>query len=780
MKLAIFIVACMAAVAVQSASISVDGKIADQSLLEKQRFILEILLRVDHDLLMDEWVKLGGKLITDKAQYEKYDEWMAKFYQSWKLDALLPKGEFFSVMQRIHMLQAHGLFNFFYYAKDFSTFVQNVAWARMNVNEGMFVYCLSMAVIHRRDMQGIILPQIYEILPSQFINGKHIMTAEKFDYDAFNKKMMLEKEMASIYDQEHMSEYMSQRFDKQFYMRDWKTYQWWNLMGLGNGIQIEDKCMLRDFNPFLQNDTLLPLINGNLKKMYMPVDYTRDIEKINKDSVISYFTEDIGLNAYFYYLNLDYSKMLSGKEFNLDKDRRGEWFLYNIQQLLARYYAERLSHNLGEFDTLSMYGIVKTGYNPQLLYHNGEGYTVRKNYFELESYQNINLLKKIMNIERRIDDIIETGKFMMQDGSIVDLSKPEAIEQIGNLMQGNMDVLDKHVLGHWWMLSCLYLSGEDLNTLMVRPNVLLNYETMLRDPISFKLLKIMVNKFYMFRNKLPAYTRQELLLPGVKINDVEVSKLMTYFDIADMDITTLLNDKMIFQDGKYVWDKALMARQMRLNHEVFDIKLKVASDKNQKAVVRIFISPEFDENDRKIIMSENRENYMQLDEFLIELNSGENLIKRESNDFEWTASDPLSYSEIYNYVMMCQDGKHQLNLNISESHAMFPDRLILPRGWFNGMPMEMFFVISPYNADYEQYATYDPSYLSGVGSGVRSLDKKPYGYPLDRKIEDFEEFFVPNMFVKNVRIYHMEKLEKYYPTKYENFGNFDHEYDTLN
>ncbi|XP_055856124.1 larval serum protein 1 gamma chain-like [Episyrphus balteatus] len=773
MKLAVLIVACMAIVAVQSASIfSFEGKIADKTMMEKQRFILEILLRVDHDLLMEEWIKLGGKLINDKSHYVKYNESMMKFYQSYKIGGLLPKKEFFSVMQPIHMLQAEGLFNFFYYAKDFETFVQNVAWARMNVNEGMFVYCLTMAVIHRSDMQGIIMPQIYEILPSMFLNGKYIMAAEKFDYDAFSKQMMLKKEMASIYDQDRMTEMSG----NQFYMRDWKVHQWWNLMGLGEGWQMEKNRTIRDGIMLMQNDSLLNSLYGDLKMIYLPVDYTRDIEMMNEDSLMSYFTEDIGLNAWFYYMNLDYSKMLSGKEFNLDKDRRGELFIYNIQQLLARYYAERLSNGLGEFNTLSWYGLVKTGYNPQLMYHNGNGFTVRKNYYELEYYQNVDLLKRIMNVERRIDDIIESGKFVLRDGSIVDLTLPGAIEHIGNMMQGNMDVLDRQILGYWWMLSSMYLSGNDLNSLMIMPNVLMNYETMLRDPLSFKLFKMMVNKFYMFKNQLPAYTRKEMLLPGVEILDVELSKLMTYFDFTDMDITTLLNDKMIFQDGKYVWDKALMARQMRLNHDVFDMKLKIMSDKVQKAVVRIYMAPEFDQYGRKMILSENRENYMQLDEFLVDLVVGENLIKRDSNDFEWASGDPLSYTEIYNYLMKCYDGKHQMNMNISESHSMFPDRLMLPRGWISGMPMEMFFVVSPYNADYEQYSKYDPSYLAGIGSGVRRVDNMPMGYPLDRKIENFEEFLVPNMYFKSVKIYHMDNLERYYPMKYENYGKFDYEY----
>jgi len=108
---------------------------------------------------------------------------MEKFWESYKLGALLPKGEFFGALVKTHHKQAYGLFNFFYYAKDWETFVRNVAWARIHVNEGMFVYALTLAVIHKPQFEGLILPQIYEIFPQYFFNRSTLQLKIKFSFD---------------------------------------------------------------------------------------------------------------------------------------------------------------------------------------------------------------------------------------------------------------------------------------------------------------------------------------------------------------------------------------------------------------------------------------------------------------------------------------------------------------------------------------------------------------------------------------------------------------------
>jgi hypothetical protein len=245
--------------------------------------------------------------------------------------------------------------------------------------------------------------------------------------------------------------------------------------------------------------------------------------------------------------------------------------------------------------------------------------------------------------------------------------------------------------------------------------------------------------------------------------------------LVDFDVTNLLNDKMRFVDGKFVWDKTLLGRQIRLNHKPFTFEFKIESEKTNKVVIHSFLGPKFDEFGRILTLTENRENFFELDAFIYDLVSGKNIIKRNSNDFYWTVKDRTTYTELYHYVMLAYDGKYDLPLDISEPHCGFPDRLLLPRGWKKGMPMQLFFMVTPYEADYELFSTYDYTYSCGIGSGVRHIDNKPFYYPFNRVIDE-NEFFVPNMYFKDIEIYHYDTTETYEKNTYKTYGTFDYNF----
>ncbi|XP_065361706.1 larval serum protein 1 beta chain-like [Calliphora vicina] len=769
MKLAIALLACVGLVAAASLHTTHEVKVADKNFLEKQKFLFEIVYRVEDPLMFEEYIKLGDKFIVDKSYYTHYDFHMEKFWESYKMAALLPKGEFFGALVKTHHKQALGLFNFFYYAKDWETFLHNVCWARMHVNEGMFVYALTLAVIHRDDFNGLMLPSIYEIFPQYFFNSKFVFEAEKFDYDVWSKYIMYEKELYDVYYKNH--KYFSH--GDYVYMKDWKMWQWWKLMGLGQHWYAEENYMLRENIYEFNQDPKWNSMLQDVKMWYMPVDYTRDIELYNEHSSISYFTEDLGWNAYWYYLNMDYAFFLDGKTFGLNKDRRGEYWMYNVQQLISRYYMERLSHGFGEIPEFFWFHEIEYGYDPQLINYNGVGFSYRKNYWEVQTYTNFDMFNKVSGMFKRIYEVIDLGYYKMVDGTIVDLRKPESIEYLGSLLQGNIDMFDKYFFSYWYMLSHMYFSEVDYHDSEVYPHVFLNFETMLRDPMFYMFHSKIADAFFHFKYYLEPYTQEELLFPGVYIKDVHVTDLVTYFDLVDFDVTNLMNDKMHFVDGKFVWDKALMARQMRLNHKPFNFEFTIESDKAQKAVIRSFIGPKYDEFGRVLTLTENRENFFELDNFVYELTAGKNFFKRSSNDFYWTIKDRTTYTELYHYVMLAYDGKYEFPLDISEPHCGFPDRLILPRGWEKGMPMQMFFMVTPYVADHEQFSTFDYAYSCGIGSGTRYVDNMPFYYPFDRVIDEYE-FFVPNMYFKDVKIFHHDTFETYLEHDYKNYGSFDY------
>ncbi|XP_073837920.1 larval serum protein 1 beta chain-like [Musca autumnalis] len=763
-------IAFLALVAIVSAASLSQVKIANKDFLEKQKFLFEIVYRVEDPLMFEEWIKLGEKFIIDKSYYSYYDEHMEKFWEAYKMGALLPRGEFFGALVKSHHKQAWGLFNFFYFAKDWETFMHNVCWARMHVNEGMFVYALTLAVIHRDDFEGLMLPTIYEIFPQYFFDSKFIYEAEKFDYDMWSKYIMYEKEFQDFYYKNNKN-YNNGGY---MYMKDWKMWQWWKLMGIDKSHwYTEENFMLRENIYEFNQDPKWNSMLKDVKMWWMPVDYTRDIDFYNKESALSYFTEDLGWNSFWYYKNMDYAFFLDGKTFGLNKDRRGEFWLYTIQKLMSRYYMERLSHGYGEIPEVFWMSEIEHGYVPHLISYNGVGFSYRPNYYDMTTFANVEMLNRIRGAFHRIEEIIDTGYYKMYDGTMVDLRKPEAIEFIGSMLQSNMDVFDKYFFNYYYMYAFMSISDVDYHHMEVSPNIFLNFETMLRDPLSYTFHKKISDVFFRFKDHLKPYTKDELMFPGVEIKDVHVSELVTYFDLVDFDVTNLLNDKMVFVDGKFVWDKTLLARQMRLNHKPFNFDLTVLSDKQQKAAIRIFIAPKYDEFGRYIPMSENRENFFTLDKFVVDLEPGKNMISRNSNEFYWTGKDRTTYTELYHYVMMAYEGKYDMPLDISEPHCMFPDRLILPRGWEKGMPMRMFFMVSPYEETSHQYSSFDVTYSCGIGTGSRFTDSKPFFYPFDRKIDEFD-FYVPNMYFKDVEIYHFDSTKMYMKDEYKNYGKFDY------
>ncbi|XP_061391293.1 arylphorin subunit A4-like [Musca vetustissima] len=777
MKITIALLAIIGLVAVSAYPHKVEKKFADKDFLAKQKFLFEIVYRVEDPLMFEEYIKLGKTFTYDKSDYvhpEQRSVYMEKFYNAYKYGVTLPKGEFFGSLAYTHFEQMYGLFDFFYYAKNWDIFMRNVCWARLNFNEGMFVQALTLAVIHRDDFEGLMLPAIYEIFPQYFFNSKFIYEAEKFDFDVWSKYIMYEKEYKDFMYKDYAQYFKEFKNYEYFYTKDFKLWQWWKLMGMGEHWYAEEHHIERDNMLVLNKDSKYMDLMKDVKMFYMPVDYTRDVYFFNKESELSYFTEDVEWNAFWYYFNMDYYPYLDGEDFGLKKDRRGEYYFYVIRQMLARYYMERLSHGYGEIPEFSFFTEVEYGYDPQLINYNGVGYSYRKNYYEYETYGNFDYMYYIINFFTRVEEIITQGYFKTYDGKMIDMRKPESIEYLGDIMQGNYDNYDKYFATFWYMYAHMYFAHIDDTEFYIHPNVFLNYETMMRDPMFYMIYKKITDVFFEFYEYIEPYTHKELYFPGVEIEDVKVSELVTYFDLFDFDVTNLLNDKMTFVDGQFVWDKMLMGRQMRLNHKDFDFEYTIKSDKDQKVVVRAFLGPKFDEHGRMLSLKENRENFIEIDEFYYELKSGVNTFKRSSKDFYWTTDDRTTYTELYKFVMMAYEGKYEFPLDFSEPHCGFPDRLILPRGWEKGMPMQFFFFVYPFTATYEPYS-FNYNYSCGIGSGTRHIDEKPFGYPFDREINEYE-FFVPNMYFKDVKIYYENTFEKYYGDMYEKFGTFDHSY----
>lgn len=259
---------------------------------------------------------------------------------------MLPKYKIFSVTNDRQRYDVVSLFHVLFYARDFDTFYRTACWARDHVNEGMFVYAVTVAVIHRRDTRGMILPPPAEIYPFYFINSEVIEKARRLK----TQERLIDPRLAGFLG--------VHRVDNTFYIKS--NYRGWNASN-------------------------------------------------NDEDALTYFTEDIGLNTYYFYFHATYPFWLSTEEFGLTRDRKGEFFLYNHQQLLARYYMERLSNDLGEIPRFMWSRPIRTGFKSSLRQFNGLEMPSRPDDFNLNTSDNLWDLTDVRDDERRIREAIGLG-----------------------------------------------------------------------------------------------------------------------------------------------------------------------------------------------------------------------------------------------------------------------------------------------------------------------------------------------------------------------------------
>ncbi|XP_037045715.1 larval serum protein 2-like [Bradysia coprophila] len=686
-----------------------DVKYADSTFLVKQKAILEILQHVhQNDVLLKLYDEAKQfKLFDKRDSYTKpevVDEFK-RFYEH----GMLGLNEVFSIMDHEHREEVIALFNVFYNAKSWEIFRKTIVWARFYVNKGMFIYALTVAVFHRSDMTGIALPAQYEIYPYYFFNNEVIQHAQNFT-------------MEGIYEIE----------------------------------EVDD-----------------------LYTVVIPSNYTAYQDDTNPEQKLSYFTEDIGLNSYNYYLHVDYPFWMGGEKYNVSKDRRGEHYIFQRQQFLARYYMERLSNDIGEIPEFSWYEPIETGHYTSLRSYNGDFFPSRDNHYTVYEEQNYYDVDHVEDYERHFRDAIEYGFITLPGGKYSDLTKPESIEWLGNFFQGNPDSNFDRLNGYWELAKSLLGGSTDPFDLYKIPNTLEHFETEIRDTIFYKLSKNLIKYIFQWQKHLPRYTWDELDFKGAKIESVEIdNKLVTYFEKFDSDITNVVDVEMfdykpnsaLQQFGRVAhydgYDLVVKTRQPRLNHLPFTFTLHVGSDRAQKAIVKVFIGPKFDEYGHIFTYEESRETFFELDHFLVDLVAGKNDIVRKSQDFSSFVEDRITYCELYKQVMLAVKGEIKFPLDMSEARRGFPMRLMLPKGKRGGMMFQFFFIVAPYVAP---NVAQNINLLSGLGQTVSNIfgsgsdsgscynDNLPFGYPFDRPINE-RAWLTPNMYYYDVNIFHEEEM----------------------
>lgn len=122
------------------------------------------------------------------------------------------------------------------------------------------------------------------------------------------------------------------------------------------------------------------VVTANYSSNFM-MPYTDDEYKLD------YFMEDIGMNAYYYYIRQIFPFWMSSSKYNMPKEIRGQFYYFIHQQLLARYFLERMSNDLGNIEDFDWNKSIYPGYFSTMMYSNGIPFPQRDRYSALPYYK---------------------------------------------------------------------------------------------------------------------------------------------------------------------------------------------------------------------------------------------------------------------------------------------------------------------------------------------------------------------------------------------------------
>lgn len=148
-----------------------DFKVADKDFLVKQKQIFDVFRYIFNEEIHNDYYKTAMDYKID-AMADKYTNKEAvKDFMYWYRKGFLGYHDIYYQLQREHKTQMFAVFKMFYYAQDYETFFNTLVWARFHIHPMMFIDAVHMAVFHRDDLAGFILPAMYELNPYMYFKN---------------------------------------------------------------------------------------------------------------------------------------------------------------------------------------------------------------------------------------------------------------------------------------------------------------------------------------------------------------------------------------------------------------------------------------------------------------------------------------------------------------------------------------------------------------------------------------------------------------------------------
>ncbi|XP_054279415.1 phenoloxidase 2-like [Macrosteles quadrilineatus] len=506
---------------------------------------------------------------------------------------------------------------------------------------------------------------------------------------------------------------------------------------------------------------------GSRMPLVIPRDYTAS--DLDEEHRVAYFREDIGINLHHWHWHLVYP-FEAAREI-VAKDRRGELFYYMHQQIMARYNFERFSVNLARTKRLLNWrDPIPEGYFPKLdsLVSSRVWPPRTSNTILSDVNREVDQIKfDIQDMERwrdRFYQAIHTGSVITADGRTQMLDEEKGIDILGDMMESSILSVnrflygDLHNIGH----VAIALSHDPDSRHLETFGVMGDPATAMRDPAFYRWHAFVDDVFQEHKNLLPRYNTDRLNYAGVQVTSAQIkvqgspdNLLVTLWQQSDLDLSRGLD---------FTPRGNIYARFTHLQHIPFTYRITVENSGQQRmGTCRIFLAPKFDERGLPFLFRDQKGLFIEMDKFTVTLKPRTNVIERKSKD----SSVTIPFERTFRNLEAGRPAAGTVLEDFNFCGCGWPEHMLVPRGTPQGMPCQLFVMISNYEDDRVErtntggkQCTDDAASFCGLRDS-KYPDKRSMGYPFDRLPRDgvntLQEFITPNMAVVDVTIKHLDR-----------------------
>ncbi|RHZ77111.1 hypothetical protein Glove_185g48 [Diversispora epigaea] len=487
----------------------------------------------------------------------------------------------------------------------------------------------------------------------------------------------------------------------------------------------------------------------------------------NKEDLLEYWREDPNLNEHHEKWHLVYGKNrvddpnnVGDEKKYLWKDRQGELFIYMHRQIMARYFAERLSVGLPDVKTLDNYSEeIPEGYDASDV----AGFESRPAGLKLRDIPDFSTVQNLADARDRLIKTIDQGYFddVSNSKSIKTEGSIESLDLLGIAIEaGITETTYKNYDAALWGTN--YVAFHNNGHIMIslikegqNRGVMGDNKTACRDPVFYRWHRYVDDLFVRYQSKLPPNNYNDV--PEVHISNQDVALVFKDKIEAIKELTkrTDIEPKVqewgeshiddIFKHNISTLETKLKTRSLQLEGDdqpteiqylfprewYYFFRVKNPTKKEANVTFRVFIVPTQFEHQF------NR--YIEVDKFqrTIKANS-ETLITRDCDRSSVVSQPPKKTpEELDDNAAIDDEDDTDEDVDYSDyCECGWPFHLVLPRGNSDGLPFKLVVFLSSGELDKIESVRKCGS-LSFCGSqqlAGKYPDSKEMGYPFNRPL----------------------------------------------